>query len=1237
MKSRWSSLALALVSAAAAVVTPGCGYAAVAGILAADSSSGGGSGSAPLPAPRVESVSPAAASHAGGEPVTVTGSAFAADGALSVTFGGVVAEEVTVESATRLTAVVPAAALSGPVDVEVRHPATGAGSLRDGLVYTNTPPAAEVGDLGGPLSGNVVIAFALRDAEADPADVALAYSVHGGPFEPIPSGQVRSGQLTALTTAPGGVEHRVTWDSRAAFPAADARDVCLRVVPTDRLDGALGAAGESAPFDLVNDTPPTLELIQPEDDAYDVVLAYRVADSDEDPVSVVDLRWTSLSAGRSGPLAVASGQATGAVAASAEGVATRTVWESLADLGHGNNHLVTVTVAVSDGNRTVEATSEPFFVHNGPLANQAVELSLHSPRAFALADVVGADGLLDVVGAEAQGTDPARVFWLENERDGLTDPGSAVVPTLPDPAGSPFPGPDPSLQNPFLSRRGHPAVLAGLDADGDGDADVVAASRPPAAPGPFPLPLADAVEVLLAQAAADAPADYAHVVAHQATLRAAQVDGVLDVAGAAWETSQADRAAMAPAFLVPGQATAYPPAATGSAADDRFGWFATAARAAELDAPGAPGHGRPDLVLVHAIRQLGAALGGDRQGCVTIRRAGADGALGAPRYLDPTAMGALPVGAAVADVLSASRADLGFPAPVGAPDVVVANRGDDSLTFYLQHTAAAGPAPAAPTYAGVRVLLDDFAPGRARGDLVGVAAGDVDGDRAIDLVLVLARAELALVLLHDPDPAAPGSLLPASGGVVPLRLAAELSTGPQPGPPALEDLTGDGRADLVLSSTIRNEVRGWFSRGAAALGLEGPVRFTAQHRPAELAAGDLTGDGRADVVVRNAGSLDFSIYAQRPAGSLEERFRAVPTGRGAIGIGSGDVTGDGVPEVLVPLENEDEVRVYARDPRTALREAARYDLAAAAAGTGWIVSNPFVAAGADVTGDGRDDVLLGFTSAFSADGEGPYAAFGAIAGSPLGAGLARVAPSVAGFGPSSVAAGDWTGDGRPDVALAVLTGAGVTVFESVGPGGALVARRLAAPVWAGDVVVGDFDGDGRTDLAVAALVSGTSPPAGLAVYYGDGTALPAQPELYATGDLAPIGLASGDLDGDGRRDFALANYLEPEGRLLLQTRPRAFEAVDLPVGRGALDLDVGDVDGDGRDDLVVAWGAEDVLAVHLQDPDAAGPADALRGPITYPTSANPTGVTIVDVDGDGGQDVVVAARGADVLNVFLQR
>lgn len=317
-------------------------------------------------------------------------------------------------------------------------------------------------------------------------------------------------------------------------------------------------------------------------------------------------------------------------------------------------------------------------------------------------------------------------------------------------------------------------------------------------------------------------------------------------------------------------------------------------------------------------------------------------------------------------------------------------------------------------------------------------------------------------------------------------------------------------------------------------------------------------------------------------------------------------------------------------------------------------------ASADVNGDGRSDLVIGDPLAdpqggSRTDAGAVYVIFGAAAWTDVD--LASHAADLTIYGRTSgdrlgrsVAAADLDGDGVADIVAganeadpsgrADAGSVAVVLGNPNRPPGEVVDLMTAAGdleilgAAPGDelgitVASGDFDGDGEDDLAIGA--HGADPhgraEAGATYLVRGGQAMPAPPatidlasaaaagltlEGAAAGDALGLGLALGDLDGDGRADLlAGARRADPDPNrpdagevFVLKGRALApgagidlgTQAADLRVlGASALDLaghtlHAADLDGDGFDDLS--------LSAHQADPngrDDAGEAFSIAG------------------------------------------
>jgi len=231
----------------------------------------------------------------------------------------------------------------------------------------------------------------------------------------------------------------------------------------------------------------------------------------------------------------------------------------------------------------------------------------------------------------------------------------------------------------------------------------------------------------------------------------------------------------------------------------------------------------------------------------------------------------LPVGKLSGDLLAA---DLDGD---GAPELVVSDPDQNQLRLFARRSKA-GEEPRfeqaaqleLPGGPGPLVAID------ARRIAVGLA-----GRRGVAITEVAKSAEGAWILETH-------TLIPLTQGVRALASA---------------DLDGDGRADLALLVADQgNDGTGLalpvLDRGAGNWTLlEGHATGL---RPYQIAAGDLDGDGRAEIVVSAQNSHHLNCWFA--AAGAQPGFVRGPdlgVGTGPLGLRISDLDGDGVPEILV--------------------------------------------------------------------------------------------------------------------------------------------------------------------------------------------------------------------------------------------------------------------------------------------------------------------------------------------------
>ncbi len=329
--------------------------------------------------------------------------------------------------------------------------------------------------------------------------------------------------------------------------------------------------------------------------------------------------------------------------------------------------------------------------------------------------------------------------------------------------------------------------------------------------------------------------------------------------------------------------------------------------------------------------------------------------------------------------------------------------------------------------------------------------------------------------------------------------------------------------------------------GTGKFGPSTPIAMPAFTSGVEF--GDMDGDGNVDLVVRTFTSLVV-----------------------AFGNGSGGFT----IHSTLPLAGTSDTRIFAV---------------------------------ADVTGDGRPDVLTGTNSANICENDGT----GSVTFAHLLAGS---------NGYTDFAVADKDGDGIEDI-----VGIGPNLATFTGAGGGIFNSPITSPGSGTRLALFDLDVDARVDAVVL-----DSAAASLKVMFGSPGGAFGPAFGIPTASL-PVGLVVRDLNGDGLVDAATAGTVDRSLQVFLGTGSGFAPALTSFLSGKPADLSAGDWNGDGWTDLAVS---------------AAFGAVSLMNPGSVPIFAsNPTfdsngasAVESADIDQNGSPDLVALSIPGKSLEVY---
>ena len=219
----------------------------------------------------------------------------------------------------------------------------------------------------------------------------------------------------------------------------------------------------------------------------------------------------------------------------------------------------------------------------------------------------------------------------------------------------------------------------------------------------------------------------------------------------------------------------------------------------------------------------------------------------------------------------------------------------------------------------------------------GLALSDLNADGNLDITTSNQNDNSVSVLLGDGR----GSFKPAAGS--------PFAVGRAPYPHAICDVNRDGNLDIVTPNVGSDNVTVLLGDGKGSFTASANSPYTVASRPYYIAIGDVSGDGKPDIVTTHDDiNLMTTLLGDGRGGFTASPDSPFDLGRRAYKLVTADVNRDARVDLVIGTEASDSVTVLLSNERGGYTPAAGSPYKAG--------RNPRVAIG-DVNSDGRPDII----------------------------------------------------------------------------------------------------------------------------------------------------------------------------------------------------------------------------------------------------------------------------------------